>query len=220
MKNKIQPGDIYSLKIDENFYIFLRVLLSINMQCIEKKLIDKTSRLFVFKDCELIEIYKEYSSTPETDIESLKETIAPTIYCSFAGLLSNEDWSLISSKKVDLTEVNPPEFVVSNGPFKASFEKGEVSVPFDFAMDKVRSLDVLPKTYPGNSLKMFYAANAGVKHDFKFIPDQLKWCKAERYSLEISEEKKEIYRQVSLTQPINYLQLSKQFGKDLSRFYD
>ncbi len=220
MKNKIQPGDIYSVRIDEGFYIFFRVLLSINTQCIERKLIDKTSRLMLFKDCELIEVYEHHASTPETDLSALTEIIQPSIYCSFAGLLSNKDWLNIGSKKVEVAKVNPPEFVVSNGPFKASFEKGEVSIQFDFAMDNTRKLDILPKTFPGNSLNMFYGANAKTKHDFGFTIDKLNWCRAERYSLEISEAREQIYQKANILAPINFLQLSQEHGKVFSRFYE
>jgi hypothetical protein len=57
-------GDIFSIQLPNQKYIFGRILLDVKKQCVKPKLIDPNSPLSSYDGCLLVEIYKELSDNP------------------------------------------------------------------------------------------------------------------------------------------------------------
>ena len=74
---KTKPGDIFSIPVSGDSYVFGRVLLDVKNQCIKPKLVDPMSRFSTYVSSVLVEVYRELSKTP---VLTLADVLIPGVF--------------------------------------------------------------------------------------------------------------------------------------------
>jgi hypothetical protein len=212
MANKFKHGDVFSFRLPNEKFIFGRILLDVNKQCIKPKLLKQDSPLGFFKDCILIEIYKELSTHNDfAPSEVLINGIFVDLYLLKKGL-----WEIIDCQEVDPTKVEFPE-AMNAFEEHALFRKGEIVLPLSLNEDNLRIINVYPTIVPSAVLSdicLYYL-------DFKHLidPDYLVTSNLRNSDLRFSEHRREIYQMLGKDENQSYYDMSTQLGYNITRFY-
>lgn len=150
----VQPGDLFAVKLHDDAWFFLRVLLSVRRAFDEGLLGGQPASpqhtgLHLFRTCELVEIAQGLSATPTRTAEEPWIPISLPFFCSFSGLIGRGNIIPAGTRAVAPEEIRFPEFVSSRGAFDAVYSRGEVLLDLPLPIEEVAALDVCSRTFAG-----------------------------------------------------------------------
>ena len=218
MKNR-KTGDLFLFPLPTGEWMGGRVMLDVNRQCVQPKLLDPGSPLASFPKALLIEVYRPVFSTPdvrENDIASA-DVLIPGMSVS-AGCFENGVWHTIGHQEVDPATVEFPETLVNKGP-QAYFVRGEVEIPVDVSFKKIREINAYKTEYPCGILGEIALYQLGRADEIDKPDVAVRLRDLARSDLRFSPYRRWIVERLD-EEDQSYHQLSKRMGHDLSRFYD
>lgn len=203
MKVNYRDGDIFSFPIGNNKFAFGRVVLDMFRQGVEKKVLNKSSHLYMGEGIILVEVYQEIEDNVEDKPNKLNVK-APGIYIA-DGFLKGGLWKILDNKPIDYTKIMIPEFLSHSGAFNSVFDMGEIRINVPIPFKKTEEFNLYPTIHPGLSLD-------------EFLDPKNK--RLSKYDVKYSKHKDWIYSHLDIDKNKSYYELSKQKGFDLARFYE
>lgn len=209
---RFKHGDIFTVQLPNQQYLFGRILLDLKKQCVKPKLLEPGSPLTFFGGSLLVETYRQLSDTPDFG-ES--EVLLKGVFVD-ARSLKRGHWTIIDHHEVDPTQVEFPEGLVATGS-GANFQRGEISMPVALSGQDVSRIHVYPTQQSSLALADICLYYLGLKH---LIEHEYRDNKHLRYSdLRFSDHRSEIYQLLGEDESQTYYQMSTQLGYDIARFY-
>lgn len=211
---KIKAGDVFSIEIAENNYVFGRVLLEVTSQC--KGKVPEDSNLNFFGGCILIEMYDQFSKENKFDKANAKVLI-PGMFTDTFGI-KDGIWEIISHIQVMPEKVGFPESLLSFSP-KIYFNKGELLLNTKLTREQYEKIGVYStkdSSYAVGSICLHYLG----KDDL--IEEQFKWPEyLENSDLRYRPEiRSKIIKQAGYDDSKSYYENALERGFDLKRFYE
>ena len=214
----VHSGDLFAVKLREDAWFFLRVLLSVRRAFEEGPLRSRPESpqhtgLHLFRSCELVEIARGLHPTPVFPGGEPWIPLSFPFFCSFSGLIGKGSILPAGTRPVALHEIRFPEFVSSRGAFDAVYSRGEFLLDLPLPILDVRALDVLVRTFAGADLPEYYLKNAGLVSAEG--GDDLAWCAKERFNLREHPEHARILGLLGLDPNESETTFSSRHGRDL-----
>lgn len=218
-KKNYKVGDIFSFEIAPNEYAFGRILLDIN-ECLNKKLIDKTSTIYFGNDDTIfIELYKQTFSKKKVDVNEL-DILITGLYTSNAALLLNR-WQVFDFKKVTYKDIDFPESLSNSGAFNGNFTKGELKFKINISYEEIEKINIYRIEHGAIKIPQIVLYALGRKDEIKLEDDKKEIRNIENYDIRFSKYKDEIYKLLPEEfKNTSYHDLAKKKGFDTKRFYE
>jgi hypothetical protein len=206
-------GDIFSIQLPNQKYIFGRILLDVNKQCVKPKLIDTNSPLSSYDGCLLVEIYKELSDNPNF---LGQEKLIPGFFL-MPDPIAEQEWLIIDHLEVDPQQVEFPETIfLYNG--RQVFQRGEISLPIPEQLDENDGWDIYPSITSPYALPKICLYYLGLK---EFLtPAQQNTMTLERLDFRFSHLRRELYEKIRENENESYYEMSIRLGYDIRKFYN
>lgn len=128
-KNKINIGDIFSMKVSKNEFIYGHVLFDVTKQYIKTPFENNYNYLSFFNKCFLIETFLGVSASFE-NVDMKRKAVISTFVPDF--FFPEYEANIIDNIEVDVKEVSFPETLSSAD--KRYFSVGELYLPIDLSM--------------------------------------------------------------------------------------
>jgi hypothetical protein len=205
-------GDIFSIQLPNQKYIFGRILLDVNKQCVKPKLIDPNSPLSSYDGCLLVEIYKELSDNPNF---LGQEKLIPGFFL-MPDPIAEQEWLIIDHLEVDPQQVEFPETIfLYNG--RQVFQRGEIRLPIPEQLDENDGWDIYPSITSPYALPKICLYYLGLR---EFLtPVQQNTMNLERLDFRFSNRRSEIYKIIQEDENQSYYEIASRLGYDITRFY-
>lgn len=209
---KYKLGDIFSLQLPNQEYVFGKITLDVTPQCVKPKLIQPGSPLFSFEDTVLVEIYKTTSKKNEFIIS---EVLINGVFID-PLFIKKGIWTIVSNQDVDSRQVEFPEALIS---FEnhALFRKGEITLPIALDEEELRKINVYPTILPPVVLIDICLYYLNLKHLIN--PEYLETSQLNTSDLRFSSFRRKIYEMLGEDDNQSYFDMSKRLGYDITRFY-
>ena len=209
---RFKHGDIFTVQLSNQQYLFGRILLNVKEQCVKPKLLEPGSPLTFFGGSLLIEMYRVMSATPDFDgSEVLLNGVFVDPRSFKRGL-----WTIVDHQEVDPTQVEFPEGLVATG-HRASFQCGEVKIPVELSEQDLRQIHVYPTQQSSLALADICLYYLELKH---LIEHEYRDNKHLRYSdLRFSDHRRKVYQLLGEDENQTYYQMSTKLDHDITRFY-
>lgn len=215
-KQKPRPGDIFNVPLPNGKYATAKILLDVRNQCVKPKLIKPPSPLLSFATGMLVDLLSTVVDAPGYRPGN---TIIRGVFVS-PKLLESGDWPIIVNERVEPTQVEFPETLISHQD-RANFRRGEVVLPVDLDWNELERIgafsSVMPHVmFPGCC--MFYL---GMKDDI--VSAKLP-ARPEAYSLSDADlrfnpHREMVYKLMGADPNQKYFELALTMGFDIRRFY-
>jgi hypothetical protein len=207
-----KTGDIFSIQLPNQKYIFGRILLDVNKQCVKPKLIDSNSPLSFYDGCLLVEVYKELSDNPNF---LGQEKLIPGFFL-MPDPIAEQDWLIIDHLEVDPQQVEFPETLsLYNG--RQFFQRGEIRLPIPEKLDENDGWDIYPSITSPYALPKICLYYLGLR---EFLtPAQQNTMNLERLDFRFSNRRSEIYKIIQEDENQSYYEIASRLGYDITRFY-
>lgn len=211
---KIKAGDIFSIKVSGDYYVFGRVMLNVSAQC--KGKVSEDSNLNFFGGAILIEMYDQFSKEDKFDKAKAKVLIHG-MFTSISGI-KDGIWKIIDHIPVIPELVEFPESLLSFSR-KIYYSIGELILKTKLTTDEYEKIGVystLESSYAVGPICLHYLG----KDDL--IEEQFKWPEYLensdlRYRPEIRDK---ILKQAGYDDSKSYYENALKRGFDLKRFYE
>ncbi len=212
MKKRAKAGDVFSAKLSNGQYMFGRVLLDINTQCIKSKKVDrKVSMLGKRAISYVIEVFDAIQDNEEMPID-------PTVLIPGISVdpesFEEDRWNIIGHIEVDPKEVDFQEdYEYYEG--EVIFYRGELVISGKLDDDQLYALD---SGYFLNSSDLFDAAIV-----LKGKPELSKYqTDIEKYDKRFSQAdlRKRVFQAIGEEPEMDYYHLALKHGFDTTRFFD
>lgn len=210
---KYKPGDIFAFPLTNDQYMFGRIMLDIEKQCVKPKLIDSESPLLAYSKSLLIEVYREVRDSKNFPGG---EILIPGFFLDPEPIKLGE-WEIVGYQKIDPIRIDFPEILAPCDIFWA-LERGEIRelLPEDLDENEdwiVREFIVSPYALPDICLNLL-----GMD---RFIqPTDRNSIKIEKLDLRFSPHRTQIYQMLEEDENQSYYEMSSKSGFDVTRFYE
>ncbi|HAJ58549.1 MAG TPA: hypothetical protein DCP31_04200 [Cyanobacteria bacterium UBA8543] len=213
---KFKHGDIFTLQLPNQKYMFGRIMLDIYNQCVKPKLIEPDSPLMFHARSLVVEVYKQVSDQPDFNPS---EVLIPGFYLS-ADPLKSEQWQIVGHQEVNPTELEFPESLArSCGSW--CIERGDLSlhVAVDWGEER-KDWNVFPTIVSPYALPKICLYYLGLKHLLEPIePLGIDWWSLGRIDLRYSAIRSEIYKLAGEDENQSYYQITSKYGIEPDIFY-
>ncbi|WP_025141875.1 hypothetical protein [Pedobacter jeongneungensis] len=215
MKEKLNPGDIFYLKLEDfDKYIFGRVLFDVEQQYLNKNDTQNEEAYFdVYEDCQLLEMYTGiYNSI------SMPDTLNILIQGVFIYRIDSKNnrlkWGKVGYNKVDYETLEFPE-ILANSLGCVKLLRGELSFE-----TKYEDADEFEIDWSAEFPEV-------LANECAYLQNQHDLINGEHYSESFKrmdlrnfpELRNKVYADLGLDPKKSYYELSKEVGFDLARFY-
>ncbi len=212
-KKTINIGDIFSVKVEKNEFIFGRILFDVVNQCIKKNL-DKNNYMGFFNKCFLIETFKGvFSSFDKIDMEK-KAVISSFVPVDF---FYDYECNIIGNVKVDPKEVSFPE-VLSSTNMDYFFSVGLLQFSIKLSETEYENIGVYPSFGTGY-WEIIATLDFSNRIDLIEEGDHMDNYFEDSDLRSNPELRKKIYSMIGEDPDQSYYELSLKHGFDLSRLY-
>ncbi|KDE64822.1 hypothetical protein [Fusobacterium necrophorum] len=213
-KNKINVGDIFSMKVSKNEFIYGRVLFDVTKQYIKTPFENNYNYLSFFNKCFLIETFLGVSASFE-NVDMKRKAVISTFVPDF--FFSEYEANIIDNIEVDVKEVSFPETLSSAD--KRYFSVGELYLPIDLSDDECYKIKIYPSFGSG-----FQAITATL--DYSGRTDLIEEGDRQKAYFKYSDLRnnpklrREIYDMIGEDPNQSYYELALKHGFDLARLYE
>lgn len=230
-----KAGDIVAIPISikKDEFAFARVLLDINKQCIEPKLLPENSPLKWHKDRILFEVYSKTSF--DIDDYDTSKILIPGIF-TVPGDIMMGTWKIVGYEKVNPEQVEFPENFSSAGMMTARFIRGEIVLHIPLEYEEQEKLAAHPTNHAsvGFSWLILYYLNRKseifqlAKHELIYYmiwkeeyteENMISARDLSSNDLRFSPNRTKVYELIKENKNLSYYELAKKNGFDLGRFY-
>jgi hypothetical protein len=215
-KAKYKTGDLFSIKVAENEYIFGRILFDPNEQYLKK--IPKEQQfscLDFFGKCVLIETFTGvFSSSNEIDYNKI------AVKSSFVSnkIFIREDVEILDNKKINPVDVSFPE-IISSFNSNYYFSVGELKIPINITTKERDDIHVYPSYGSGYwemVATLVYSKREDLVEEKNHIHDNYFTSEDLRSKPDI---RRKIYKMISEDPNQSYYEMALRHGFDLARLY-
>jgi hypothetical protein len=225
---QLKVGDIFSLEVAKNEYIFGRVLFDVTKQYIEspyykggKNFFSSENSLDFFNGCLLLETFCGiYSTVDKIDINK-KAVVSAFVSKDFykASFYKERNFQVIGYQKVDYKQVSFPEALESYNN-KFYFSCGELYLPINIDGQQYDEIKVHPSFGYGYYEIIVATLDFSGRDDLIEPDDKLqnyfRWSDLRS----LPAVRNEIYKLLNETTKQNYYELALKYGYDLKRLYE
>ena len=211
-----KTGDIFSVSVAENEFIFGRILFDVNKQYIKKfpKGEQFNNYLDWFGKCYLIETYiGVFPSLDKVDFDKI------AVECDFvANSFFRDDAAIVGHKEVNPKDVIFPE-VLSTYNSQVYYSVGELNLPIDLSWEEYDKIKVCPCMGSGY-WSIVETLSLSERKDL-IDPDDIGDFYRKASDLRIQPElRKRLYEMIGENLNQTYYEMALKHGFDLARFYE
>jgi hypothetical protein len=221
-KLTLKTGDIFSVKVAENEFIFGRILFDVSKQYLHSPLGNETKNyLDFFSECFLIEtFYGVYSDISNVDMEK-KAVLSVFVFNNFykKDFFQNRDFTVVGFKEVDYKKVSFPETLSSYHP-NYYFSCGELYIKINIDehtyYDKIK---IMPSAGYGYDEIIVATLDISKREDLIEPGDKMdnyfRWSDLRS----VPNIRSDIYTMLGEDPTQSYYEMALKHGFDLARLY-
>lgn len=213
-RKKIGTGDVFSIKVSENEYVFGRVLFDVVNQYMKKEPEVGANYITFFNKCFLIETFIGVAHSLE-EIDTNKKAVISSFVSS--DFFAEDECEIIGNEKIDITLVSFPE-VLSSYNSNIYFSVGELSLPIPLTSEEYNEIKVHPSFGSGYWIVV---ATLDYSNRVDLIEDGDKHENYFRFSdlRSLPVIRKKIYDLAKEDPNQSYYDMALKHGFDLARLY-
>jgi hypothetical protein len=223
-KAKYKTGNVFSVKVAENEYIFGRVIFDVSTQYIETSFYKKektNNYLDFFNKCFLIEtFYGVFSDIKDVDMEK-KAVISTFVSDDFykASFFKERDFKTVGFKSVDYKNVSFPETLFSYN-MNFYYSVGELFLPININRQQCDEIKVYPSFGNGYWTVIVATLDFSGRDDLIEAEDNEKQNHFRWSDLRsLPEIRNRLYELIGEDPNQNYYKMALKHGFDLARLY-